>query len=341
MSAVSCAGPFTPFGGINDLSPKAGAPELPPDGAGQASISFFPPTQSWHAASELVVRAQGQFPTAPELRVFYNGREITNSLEDRWVQRPMSDGTEFRLKDTFILPMETDHRLSFSFRPGPASPWTTAELPAPGCLVSQSVPLRSMEEFKDKWQLLNRLEKIAQERSINPSFYAGLLAALSGLDSRVVGSSKELGPAQLGPAAATLVEIGRPHWQRSKAVENVNPLTLKFLVSMGKVNGEQDWRLDEEKSLIGGADYLTKIRKFWEETDNMSIFTQAFGPLENAGQEYSDLVAASYVAGSSKVLDAVRTLGRNWGRASNLKTARRAVARARSYCKHFSVEAQQ
>lgn len=336
----SCTGPVGPFGSVDSfMPPKAQKDFAAINFDNKSTITFERPYQVWHGPMNLAFKVESStaFDNSSELLVFYNQKDITYQLENWQVEQLNSNTRLYRWPKKLYLSPHSENQLIFAFKANNQEQWTKAELLPPECSVDQNIPLRSMDEFRGQWQMLNRLEKIAVEKSINPSYFAGLLASLSSFDNSVVGPHREIGIAQIGPLEALQIEVGKPHWERIKTLDTMNPIGIRLLHLLGTIDAKQDWRLDEEKSLLGSIEYLSMIKSFWSTTSNQVIFKQAFNQSEEESTiEYPDIISASYMEGPVKVLEAVKNYGKFWRSFKDMKRASFVAAKSRSYCSQFS-----
>ena len=78
------------------------------------------------------------------------------------------------------------------------------------------------------------------------------------------------------PVAETAVISSFPKFPRYPGLNEKSAAEIKALVLLGKVNGSNEWRLDDEMSIQGGLTYLDTVRRYWYAPENFSIVQNSF-----------------------------------------------------------------
>ena len=116
----------------------------------------------------------------------------------------------------------------------------------------------------------------------------------------------------------------------------MNPLRIKALVALGKINEKNEWRLSHDRSIQGGISYLKYIEQYWSSFDPLVQRKLASLDTNKKDNEMVDLILASYNSGPYRVRRNLDKLGTNWLEATNLGEARKYVHNVKSYCYDFA-----
>lgn len=334
----SCVGPFTPMGAINHFH-KMSHSKIKLS-AKPESITLNPRTIYFHKETNYIIKAKNEF--AKEFnnnnwKIFYQGNDVSAFFEIS--PQSTKDEAIIESKEEFQLPYLPNAEISSEL----VVEWksqnqTQAFLwPLPTCQVffkdnvGRQNNLRSMGQFQEKAEIFTRLERAAKENNINPNFYAGILAAVSQMDSNTISENKKIGLAQIPFIEAILVSKDKSHWPKSKRIENSPTFLLRLLLNFSLIDSETDWRLNVEKSLLAGAEYLKYINTFWSESDYKDL-------PQNLPQIYSKIVAGSYILGPNAILDLYKTYGDKFEELNSYSKTRELVDLAFGHCVEFSSE---
>ena len=196
------------------------------------------------------------------------------------------------------------------------------------------LPIKTTQPFSPPQDWIDSVERLSKLSKISAGFLSGLIAQESAFNSFALSSSRALGLTQVTPAADREIASLHPEWPRSEKVENLPYPILKALVASRQLSGNEDWRLDPQLSIEGGAAYLNFLENYWKlKAKTVSLREAGDAELQPA------LVLASYHSGASRVLKALQTYGPDFINAPELKAAKRYVRRVSSYCSYFTNEA--
>lgn len=343
-----CVGPATPFGAIKELDVRESqriaklirsTSKAEIEQIIRPQISFQPKRQVLHDASKLkiVVDDPMQIADTSQVSVLYNGFDVSEIVGAR-VKRQLSKGgtrLTLELSNIRIRPQSNNHiDVYYSRRPG--DPFTAhAALDAPYCRPFVAARVQSTEKFRVDPRLLQMIHRTAREFGYNPGLLTGLIAQESGFNTFSVSWAKALGITQVTSAAESSFITRFPQWPRYPGIAELTVAEIKTLIWLGRINGNTEWRLDEESSVVGGAAYLDWLRKYWYAPGNFALIASAFSDTELG---LAQVILASYNSGPSRVRRALDFWGHNWLSDDELGEARNYVKRVFSYCYHFTDE---
>lgn len=342
---TSCAGPTNPWGHYGVTLPTNSSP-LPVEVRGLASlesknskarIHFFPRRQNFHATTEfqVVIEENNPIPGTAKLALFYNGTDVTN----QWLSKSHVETNQAgnRMTLTFHgvkLLAQREHDIRIYFKKDAMTEAKISNYPAPSCFLSALEPLGSLGRFQsiDK-SLRNAIEGISSQEGVNPSFVAGLIAQESAFNPVAVSHAKAIGLTQVTQGAEKHI---LDTYQDFPSFPLLNELPVPFIKTMilsGKVNQENEWRLDPSSSIRGGIHYLKFVENYWLKDENHKAMLKHY---ETEDEILDDLILASYNSGPYRVKKELNKHGRDWINSEHLGEARKYVRRVKSYCYHFA-----
>jgi hypothetical protein len=341
LHVVSCAGPNHPFGsGVGfellpihhkEFYPMNFSDSHRKDSVVPLQVEFFPKAQNFHQSGPIEVKVKSPQPLNSffQWRAFYNETEITEEIRGVSREEFSSNGKQFRLKISRMrfLPGKDNH-VVFYFRQGLVGPYMAQEFATPSCPIQMSGKKLILPEGGNK--ILPTISEASEKFSLNSALLAGLIAQESQFNPKAVSHAKALGLTQVTNAAALHVRDYYPTWPLHQSIEVMQVPHIKFLVAVGGLNGNNDWRLNSQKSILGGASYLDYIQKYWGQSDASFLLSTLERP------QMEDIVLASYHSGPYRVKNALRTLGEKWAYDPELTEARKYVGKVKSYCYHYS-----
>ncbi len=335
---TSCVGPYTPMGPLNILTPKiqieknfAPTPE---------NITLIPKEIFLHREMRYFIKARHEL--AKEFnnhswKIFYKGNDVSSFFE--LSTHSTKNETIIESKEEFKLPYfpNLKNTSDLVIEINAIGQNKVFFWPTPSCSVfydekeGRQNNLRSMGKFQEKADIFTRLERAAKDNNINPNFYAGLLATVSQLNSMKISDNQKVGLAQIPFKEAILISKKKLHWQNSKRIESSPSFLLRLFLYFALIDPETDWRLNTEKSLLAGAEYLKSINAFWA--------TSEFAELsKNSPEVYSKIVVASYILGPNEVKDLYIKYGEKFEHLKSLIKIKEQIDTAFSYCSEFSSE---
>jgi hypothetical protein len=361
---VACAGPATPFGAIDSILPpqfysQYGSHELCSGGSSpwnacetymidklrsgdigevkepHVDISLNPPRQVWHDLVDFSVDVQSEAELiAPEIRVFYNQQDVTEIFLKHAVTSISEDQLSIRytFRDLQLSSSEQS-TISIAFRPNPWVAGAQVDYQEPICLANEQWSIRNTHPFAPDRSILAAIEQLSVNGKLNPSLMAGLIAQESGFEPEAVSWAKAIGLTQVTDQADLELLKRFSDWPRNPDVISLPVPVLKSMIRIGQINPHNEWRLNPERSIQGGIEYLGIVSEYWSREDNSELLQEndLLRP-----QDYLSVLLASYNSGPARVKSQIGTLGSMWLTSDRLKEARNYVRRIRSYCYHFS-----
>ena len=335
----SCAGPMTPFGSADFTAKKQSTPSRMPSSfitSTKADIDFRPTRQNWHDSivfETKFIDANGFGPDS-SIRFFYNGTEVTKAIEGHSrIYRSKDEKTITYSIPHFRLDPEMRNQISVSYQRDDHSSPLVKYYREPRCPMNSIQKVTNHGKFKSKASLFNTIEKLSLKEGLNPSLIAGLIAQESGFNPAAISWAKAIGLTQVTSLAEEHIVKKYPMWPRYDGISTYSYPITKSLILTGKINNENEWRLNPERSILGGIEYLRYVKKYWSISKNRLLVKNNF---LNPDKALEKIILASYNSGPSRVKRAVIKRGRDWLNASNLGEAKKYVGRVQSYCFHFS-----
>ena len=331
-SLCACAGPTTPFGSNVWVDTKFKA-RIPASGS-DAQISSFPKSQLYHSPFDLVLQIKDlqSIPKSFRYDILYNGKKV-----ERWWrgEKIIFDQRDPRIANIVfeklsLLPGRQNEITFLYYRDEKSDPVAYTFGP-PQCPLRLKTDIASISPFRSLDLSVAKIEKIAADNEINPSLLAGLVAQESGFNPFAISWAKAVGLTQITSLANQEILALKPDWQYDKSVEKLSFLQLKTSILTNRITPEQDWRLDQIKSLEGGSIYLNLLSQYWEKEE-------ALGALEvfKSRPPMTDILLASYNSGAYRVKKSILREKENWLKSKELNEARKYVMNIKSYCHAFA-----
>ncbi len=345
--AIACAGPTTPLGSVNKLDPQKAQKNslLSKDSPIQriekiipARIDFEPKKQVLHDASQLRVRITDPLgiTSTHKLFVFHNGIDVSESFASQSKKQilPDANSMEFTLNQ-LRLPAADDHEVEiYYYRSENETASASASLESPICHAFANQRVSNTGGFTVSHRLLSMIQRSASNAGFSPSLVTGLIAQESGFNNLSVSWAKAIGITQMTASAEEAIIKHYPHYPRYAGLNELSAPEIKALVILGRVNGGNEWRLDDEMSLIGGLAYLDSIKNFWYRPANFSILKNN---LQNTEIGLAKVMLASYHSGHSRVKQSLQNYGKLWlDSEKELSEAKKYINKIFSFCYHFS-----
>lgn len=371
----ACAGPMDPFGAkpliqtpqalhqqnenesdtvviaYADIEPSLSASSLSraPAAQNMLSINFHPARKLWHRSFDLnvTIADNEKIPPNSKINFFYDGQDVTERVLKIAQIKYSANGTKIRYKiPAFRLLPEHDKPLVVTYTK--LDPLGNDQMIAkiyeePHCPLSELQQLTKPTQeqgFNASTELFDQIRILASFHHINPAFLAGLIAQESSFDPRAVSTAKALGLTQITALAEKhiLDDLGEraTDWPRYPGLEKMNPLEIKAMIKMGKINAGNEWRLAHERSIQGGIAYLKYIQQYWR-SFAPAVDRQLASLHQNKKVDTMvDIILASYNSGPYRVRKNLNHLGPRWLEAHDLGEARKYVHKVKSYCYDFA-----
>jgi hypothetical protein len=343
---VSCAGPTNPFG--SDLSnifdiQNDYEKRIPTDNFRQTAgydekitIEFFPKMQNWHRTHDIFVHIKSE--SSPiylqNIRFFWDHKDVTNTIfrnYDVILQNPRD--LIIKLNDIRLRPSDDNQIFVYYSNINNGQIFGQEYLP-PRCILTEDQNVANTRPFKVKKSFLKLVDKQAEINELNPSLLTALIAQESGFNYKAVSYAKAIGLTQVTNLASAHVKRKYRRWKSDKRISKLPAPIIRAMVRMGKITRKHDWRLDKEKSVIGGIEYINYLENYWMANEN--IINRSYGNHINKDQILTDLILSSYNSGPYRTKSELIANGRQWKDAKSLKEAKNYINKIKSYCYHFS-----
>lgn len=299
-------------------------------------ISFSPDRLKLHDKSKLKITISDSdgIDIHHTIRLFYDGVEITDTLEKYAKKTVTKNKVTFELNDFRLLP-DRENDIIVGYRSSPISPIVFKKYPNPICKWRDNLTIKNSKRFEDKLETLKTIENVSLMAGVNPNFIAGLVAQESSFDPHAVSIARAIGLTQVTALAEEHILQVHSDWPSYSGINRYSVPVIKGLIVLGKVNHENEWRLNPYYSIKGGIEYMEFIENYWKRDENLNIIQEQLGKKK---KHISDILLASYNSGPYRVKRNLIKKGNNWLKSKNLKEARKYVKRVKSYCYHFSTE---
>ena len=344
---TSCAGPYTPFGSqfspSNLVNKAISSDKDEPyfsviNQASTADISYIPKYQTLHRSKniEVIIKDEGRVSNLSKVSFIYNGNDITNDIEIISSIEKTKNKISYKIKSLTLPPAE-DHYFLVLYKRSPKSEVIVKHYPFPKCDLNDDVDL-AFKEMNTKLAIKNDINEVAKINNMNKALIAGLIAQESSFNPNAVSWAKAVGLTQVTPIAERQIFSSSSESSKDwKVYPNWGRLPssiLKTYIKSGKINKDNDWKLNPRTSIEGGVKYLEYLRYFWSRPQNREAI-----PLSHrTGELYTSILLASYNSGASRVKRRLLSHGREWLTSKDLKEAKKYISRVKSYCNNFTIE---
>ena len=340
LFTLGCAGPHTPLGAVWSFWPsetKFGH-FFSGKSKNQPRITFTPARQILHGPSSVAVSIQDpdlDFDNY-QLSIRYNGFEVSDTFLRRSKQTHKWKEHELIIENPLVrLPPSGDHLIEFDYQ-NPQGQTVYARYESPRCSAYELQDVASTGDFKPSQEILKLISRKAKDEGINPALLTGLVAQESRFDPRQVSWAKAIGLTQITTSAEHEISATHETWPRYPDIDEMGYDDVRILISAGKINSTNEWRLNPALSLMGGVELLETLSTQWSNESNQSRIKFVFQEKEELQVARTRLILASYHSGYTRVSKALETYGADWLKAPELREARKYVNRVFSYCNHFA-----
>lgn len=346
-----CAGPTSPFGGIHSFSKVEGDLAAIRNGAptwkerlnnlleSAPQIKIEPTRQVLHQSHDIRVRIYDPLgiPTQSELQVFYGGYNVGNQLVSRISREWSPDRHSLIITyEDVRIPSHQNQSIEFLYKRNQEERAFVQALRPPVCAFRDQWDVRSTGKFQTSKELLHTLHTVSEREQWNPSLVAGLIAQESAFNARAVSYAKAIGLTQITPIADQELQKFFPTWPRSPLINRHPAGVIKSYAESGKINPQNDWRVDPTKSIEGSLRLLEIMQGFWKMKSNRILLEEALK--SDMETEKWNVLLASYHSGPERVRRALVELGPQYLQSSELNGARVYVKKVQSFCFHFAHE---
>jgi soluble lytic murein transglycosylase-like protein len=339
LSLTACVGPTTPFGSETHLVQETKAREPASDNnksRARYKIRFHPDKQVLHDKTDFSIEVKSNRPITDKthLQISYNGWDVTSTfLANAHVHKSNDNRTQIYLFKSLRLKTLDTNDIKVQVVDEKGLGLSTEFFEEPHCSINDKAQLAHLGEFHAPESYIELIERVSRQGETNPSFLAGVVAQESGFNPKAVSWAKAIGLTQITPLAENELLEHVEEWPRYPGINSLSYLTLKTKIHLGEIDADKEWRLNPEKSLVGGLTYFQYLKNYWNLKDNKKLVDSLGG---NRDQVLTELILASYNSGASRVKRAVVTREHNWKKDESLKEAVRYIKKVSSYCYHYT-----
>lgn len=337
LFATGCAGPTSPFGALHSLTLLSKTPTTNGKMTDQSSpiqIRFLPKRQILHSKSDLIVEISDakNIPQLQNVKVFFNSVDVTSTfIENVEVKNRIKEKIlEIEFKD-LRLKLLDENNIKIGYTLGETT--FLSQFQKPVCNFYDKKPINNIQGFRPPQEYIFWMNDIAKKQHLNPSLLTGIIAQESSFNPKAISWVKAIGLTQMTQLAEEQIRVHEKNWPQTRQISSLNYIQLKQKVSTGEINQDTEWRLDPQKSIVGGAEYVQYLHNYWQQTENQDLLSQIPGDRQII---LSQAILASYNSGPARVKNAIREDAKNWLQLPDMKEAFKYVQKVFSYCYHFS-----
>ncbi|MGE4131523.1 MAG: lytic transglycosylase domain-containing protein [Bdellovibrionales bacterium] len=338
--AIGCAGPTSPFGAINNFKFYADYTPLRESKTPQSEtkVIFEPERQVLHDKTQFSVLIEDPkgVPEEFSFQLTYNDLDVSEKFLGSASREYLdAEKTKLRLssKNLRLLPGRDNRILASYQRTSEDKPLRVRYRP-PRCNAFEREQLKSITGFPVDDETTQLITKLARERDLNPNFVAALIAQESSFNPKALSVNRALGLTQITPIGQTEILRRIPATlARYPGIDKMPLWKVKMDIMQGKINAENEWRLNPKQSVAGGIEYLEFLKEYWDRPQKQELLSRYAPGLK---RRRADLLLASYNSGAARVSRAIETEGTRWLSSPDLREARKYVWRITSYCDHFN-----
>lgn len=330
---ISCAGPTNPFGGDVFISEEFTI-------KGQATshdvvMEVSPDRQYYNSPYDLTLKIKDPNFSIDKFRyeVVYNNKRLNRwfKAEEIVIPQNSEDPVTISFKNLSILPGNIN-KISFLYYPVGSNFPIVHHLEVPECYQDIKNNNLSIAPFKVDHKLKNNIQNISEKYGYNASLIAALIAQESSFNPQALSFAKALGLTQVTPVAHTEIKKYKPEWKIYPRFTTLPYLNLKSKVLANEINRQNDWRMDQNKSIEGGILYLNYLNEYWMTPEKREILADVF----ETDIPTTDILLASYNSGAYRVKKSIMKNKKDWLFDENLNEARKYVMNIKSYCYSFN-----
>jgi hypothetical protein len=352
---LGCAGPATPFGAVpikeiyrisKGLPDELSDPDMRSDplmpargiaATNNAYIAVSPKNQVFHKKQDLRVHLHDSLKLnmKNKITVKFNGINMTDEFYKK-AQVILNNNNNLVFEfENFKLNPKQENKINFSFKSA-ENKKLKIDITPPTCFWNELNEIKSTEWFSVHSDMLKWINYLGEKERVNPILLGGLIAQESGFNTKALSYSKALGLTQITPIAEKEIISEYPEFPRFPKINNLSFLKLKSLISFGKINATNEWRLDPKKSIQGGLAYLNYLKTYWNKNEQKEFLDRNLGDDINFEKEVEWIILASYNSGFTRVRNSIFKNKSSWLNDVELSEARRYVNMISSYCFAFS-----
>ncbi len=333
---IGCVGPTTPFGALSfEEAKKQRSLSQVTEKTQDYTISFHPSRQVYHDKSDFSIEVNSEKPLPEDLKleVYHNKQNVTQSfLSLAKVHNSNDQKTKIFMISDFRLKTLDPNQISVKLLQKNKLV-LTEEYQTPRCLITENNSYQPKSFRKPAASYLSLIDKVSLYHKSNPALLGAVVTQESGFNPHAVSWARAIGLTQVTPLAEEQIFKSVKDWPRYPGINELSYVTLKSKILLGEISPDKEWRLDPEKSLMGGLSYIQYLQTYWDLDQNKKLISHLKG---DPDQILTDLILASYNSGPSRVKQALVSHGNDWKRHTKLKEALKYLRKVKSYCYHYS-----
>lgn len=331
---ISCAGPTTPFGGDILISDEFSVNQSGALESQDVEISMSPDRQYYNSPYDLSIKIKdpkAMFKTF-KYEIVYNNKKLNRWLKSEEIIMPKKpdEPITIHFKNLSLLPGNIN-KIAFLYYPTGSETPVIHTLEVPECLKKMKVADITITPFKISPSLKRNILNIADKYHYNPSLIAALIAQESSFNPYALSVAKALGLTQVTPVAHREIARVKEDWEIYPGFGELSFVNLRYKLKSKLITSQNDWRLNQEKSIEGGILYLNYLSRYWASQEKKQLLTDVF----ESDVPMTDILLASYNSGAFRVKKAIEKNQRDWLFDENLNEARKYVMNIKSYCYSF------
>jgi hypothetical protein len=334
---ISCAGPTNPFGGEVFISEKFKVDNRVPSNSTEITMESTPDRQYYNSAYDLTVSIVDPNFTIKDFKydVVYNNKKLNRWFKTEEIKFPKDKSKPIKItfKNLSILPGNIN-KIAFLYYPKNKHVPVIHNLEVPECYRNFKTDKINISPFKISNDLANNINSISKKYDYNSSLVAALIAQESSFNPKALSFAKALGLTQITPVAHEEITKIKKDWQIYPKFKKLPYLNLKTKVISSIINNQNDWRLDNTKSIEGGVLYLNYLNNYWSSPEKQEILSDVF----KKDIPSTDIILASYNSGAYRVKKSIMKNREDWLFDKSLNEARKYVMNIKSYCYAFNQE---
>jgi hypothetical protein len=331
---TSCAGPTNPFGG-DILIAQEFTVDKHYTHNHDIKINSSPGKQYYNSPYDLKIKLfDPNFLISHfKYEIVYNNKKLNRWYKTEQIDFPKNkiDPIVITFKNLSILPGNIN-KIGFLYYPVGSMKPIVYNLKVPECYREFKDQQLHITPFDISKSLLTNIKNLSSKYQYNSSLIAALIAQESSFKPNAVSYAKALGLTQVTPTAATEIKRFKKDWNIYPNFSKIPLSKIKDKLVQKKINKDNDWRLNQAKSIEGGIVYLNYLNSYWSTPDKREILVDAF----NKEIPEIDILLASYNSGAYRVKKAILKNKKDWLFDNKLKEARKYVMNIKSYCYAFN-----
>lgn len=329
----SCAGPTTPFGSNVFISNDYEVPKSSNMGQSEMiKMESFPEKKIYHSNFNLKIKIKNPYGFKPNFRyqIVYNGHLLNRWWKSETIELNKNKTEAIISFQNLSLLPGLRNNIQFLYYESENSDPIVYAFSGPECSITNYQMIGETHPFELKSSFLETIEAKSKENHINPSLLAALVAQESSFNAKAVSTSRAVGLTQVTPLADSDIRMQKKEWESYPNSSKLSYINLKYKIYTGVINDKNDWRLDKNKSVEGGAIYLNQLQEFWNSEHNLNFLHNHFESIP-----MTEIILASYNSGPTRVKRNIKKLKKDWIWSQELNEARKYVMNIKSYCYQF------